>query len=110
MPPAAPTTPAATFATPSKTRPNGQVPLRDRQRRALAAICDTFVPGGDGLPSATDIGVPEALMAAVALNPRAAERKQFTQLLRLWDTALLTAAGGGGPRRFSRLLQRDRER
>jgi hypothetical protein len=32
-------------------------------RAALDAIGNTFVPGGDGLPSATEAGVPDALLA-----------------------------------------------
>jgi long-chain-alcohol oxidase len=50
--------------------------LTARARSALDAICDTFAPGGDGLPSATELGVPEALLALVGRNPRAAERRQ----------------------------------
>ena len=102
-----PQTPAATATT---ARPNGHVKLRTRQRRALEAICDTFAPGGDGLPSATEMGVPQALMQTVALNPRKAERDQVTQLLGLWDTGLLTALGGGGFNKFSSLSQADREK
>src|SRR2546423_2802080 len=89
---------------------NGQPTLKARQRRALEAICDTFAPGDHLTPSATELGVPDALMAAVELNPRAAERNQVRQLLTLWDTALLTAIGGGGLKRFSSLSQEDRER
>ena len=48
--------------------------LSAKARAALDAICDTFVPGGEGLPSATEQGVPEALLSIVARNPRAAER------------------------------------
>jgi choline dehydrogenase-like flavoprotein len=81
-----------------------------RARSALDAICDTFVPGGDGLPSATETGVPEALLALVSRNPRAAERKQVAQLLGLWDTRLLCAVAGGGVRRFTALSQEARER
>jgi choline dehydrogenase-like flavoprotein len=84
--------------------------LSSRARTALDAICDTFVPGGDGLPSATEQGVPEALLALVGRNPRAAERKQVGQLLGLWDTRLLCAIAGGGPRHFSSLSQERRER
>lgn len=102
-----PQTPAATAATAPR---NGHVKLRTRQRRALEAICDTFAPGGDGLPSATELGVPQALMQTVALNPRKAERDQVAQLLGLWDTGLLTALGGGGFNRFSSLSQADREK
>jgi long-chain-alcohol oxidase len=76
---------------------------------ALEAICDTFVPGGDGLPSATEAGVPEALLALVQRNPRAGERKQVSQLLGLWDTRLLCAVAGGGVKRFSSLSQEKRE-
>ncbi|MEA2422992.1 MAG: hypothetical protein QOF55_2091 [Thermoleophilaceae bacterium] len=104
QPPQVPPAPPAEGA-PSNGRPT----LRARQRRALEAICDTFAPGDQSVPSATELGVPEALMQAVALNPREAERKQVTQLLALWDTALLTAIGGGGFKRFSKLSQKERE-
>ncbi|HEX2161893.1 MAG TPA: GMC family oxidoreductase N-terminal domain-containing protein [Thermoleophilaceae bacterium] len=84
--------------------------LSDGQRGALAAICDTVCPGGDGLPSASELGVPEALREAVGRNPRAAERRQLAQLLSAWDSQPLTALGGGGWRRFSELSQEGRER
>lgn len=98
------TAPAPKLAT------NRHAPLRSRARRALEAICDTFAPGGDGVPSATDMGVPDALEAAVGLNPREAERRQVAQLLSLWDTPLLTALGHGGWGRFSGLSRAERER
>src|SRR5204863_3332826 len=85
------------------------VELTARQRRALEAICDTFLPRQDGLPSATELGVPQAIADALDASPRGAERKQTAQLLGLWDTALLTALGGGGFRRFSALPQERRE-
>jgi long-chain-alcohol oxidase len=84
--------------------------LTARARSALDAICDTFAPGGDGLPSATELGVPEALLALVGRNPRAAERRQVGQLLGLWDSRMLCAIAGGGWGRFSALSQADRER
>jgi choline dehydrogenase-like flavoprotein len=84
--------------------------LSARQRRALEAICDTFAPGGDGLPSASELGVPDALLDAADLNPREAERRQLRQLLSVWDTALLAALGRGGVRRFSSLPRARRER
>jgi long-chain-alcohol oxidase len=84
--------------------------LSPKARSALDAICDTFAPGGDGLPSATELGVPAALLALVSRNPRAAERKQVAQLLGLWDSHLLCAIAGGGVKRFTRLSQADRER
>lgn len=86
-----------------------QFKLTPRQRAALTAIVDTFAPGVDGLPRASQHGVVEAIEEAVASNPRAAERKQVAQLLGLWDTALLSAIGGGGLTRFSRHEQARRE-
>jgi choline dehydrogenase-like flavoprotein len=62
------------------------------------------------LPSATELGVPEALLGLVARNPRAAERKQVGQLLGLWDTRLLCAIAGAGVKRFTSLSRQDRER
>lgn len=84
--------------------------LSNRQRRALESICDTFVPGGEGMPSASQAGVPDRILEATALNPREAERKQLKQLLGLWDTSFLTALGGGGLKRFSALPQAKREK
>ena len=83
--------------------------LSAKARAALDSICDTFAPGGDGLPSATELGVPEALLGLVGRNPRAAERKQVAQLLGVWDTRLLGAIAGAGARRFSSLTQGERE-
>jgi choline dehydrogenase-like flavoprotein len=84
--------------------------LSPRQWRALEAICDTFAPGTNGAPSASQAGVPQVLIDAVARNPREAERKQVAQLLSLWDTRVLTALGGGGFDRFSELAPERRER
>jgi len=84
--------------------------LSSKSRQGLEAICDTFAPGGDGIPSATEIGVPDALLGTVDLNPRRSERRQFASLMRLWDTPALTALGGGGLRRFSELRPEERER
>jgi choline dehydrogenase-like flavoprotein len=86
------------------------VDLSPRQQRALAAICDTFVPGEDGLPSASALGVPDLLSEAVDGNPRASERKQLAQLLGLWDTKAFGALNGAGWNRFSELSQEEREK
>jgi len=85
--------------------------LSAKARSALDAICDTFVPGGDGLPSATELGVPDTLLGLVARNPRAAERKGNPALkypndrwaapvwkFRYWELADTTSA-----RRIARL-------
>jgi long-chain-alcohol oxidase len=85
--------------------------LSRRQRLALESICDTFCPPADGTPSAGELGVADALLAAVALNPRKAERSQFQQLLSVWDSKPVTALlGRGGWEHFSELPSRERER
>ena len=101
--------PGSSSTTPSRPSSLSGVELTPRQRRALEAICDTFLPRHDGLPSATELGVPQAIADALDANPREAERKQTAQLLGLWDTALLTAIGGGGLHRFSALPRERRE-
>ena len=73
-------------------------------------LCDTFFPADNGVPSASELGVVDALLGAVAANPRAAERRQLARLLTIWDPALLTGLGGGGLRRLSALDQAQRER
>ncbi len=84
--------------------------LSPRQRQAMEDICAAFCPSGDGVPSARDLGVADALADAVALNPRASERKQLAALLSLWDTPALGALGGAGLKRFSQLPVAERER
>src|SRR5437764_402081 len=84
--------------------------LVSRQYRALSEICDAFCPSGDGLPSATELGVPGAVVEAVARNPRRSERQQLAALLSLWDTAALGGVSGAGFKRFSALSREERER
>jgi long-chain-alcohol oxidase len=83
--------------------------LSPRQRRSLTAICDTFAPGVDGVPSASALGVPDAIAAALDANPREAERRQFGLLLTAFDTGPITALGGGGFAKFSALPHERRE-
>ena len=68
-----------------------------KARTALDAICDTFVPGEAGLPSATELGVPDAMLMAVGSSPSAAEQEQFAGLLDSWDES------------FASLSQKNRE-
>jgi long-chain-alcohol oxidase len=82
------------------------VDLSTRQRAALEEICETFCPSQSGLPSARELGVVEAVIAAVAAT-RPAEQKQLGMLLAAWDTPAMGFAGGAGWSRFSEL---DRER
>ena len=49
--------------------------LTPRQRRSLEAICETFCPTADGLPSATQLGVPDAVLQLAGRDPRSAARK-----------------------------------
>jgi long-chain-alcohol oxidase len=81
-----------------------------RQRRALEEICDAFCPSDPGLPSARELGVADALFAAVAVNPRESERRQLLTLLSVWDSRGLGALSGAGLKRFSSLPREDRER
>lgn len=84
--------------------------LRSRRRRALADICDTFVPGSGGRPSASRLGVPEAFLTLAETSLRGADRRQLEALLSIWNTRGATSVGGGGFRHFGDLSQEDRER
>ena len=56
-------------------------------RASLDAICDTFVPGEDGLPSATDLHVPDVILGAMGANPSADVREGFAGLIEGWNPA-----------------------
>ena len=73
-----------------------------RSTRSATPSC----PGEEGLPSATDCGVPEAMLMAVGSSPSKAERDGFAGLLDAWDTQL----GGSAESPFSSLSQAERER
>jgi hypothetical protein len=83
--------------------------LTARQQRALEEIIDAFCPAGNGAPSARELKVAEAVVAAVALNPRESERRQLAMLLSLWDSRPLGALGGAGLKHFSSLPREQRE-
>jgi long-chain-alcohol oxidase len=78
--------------------------LSRRQQAALVAICDTFAPGLDGLPAASEAGVPEEFVGALGRHPRKAEVRDILRLLSSWEHAARP------PRRFSSLSQAERER
>ncbi len=61
------------------------IQLSGAARASLDAICDTFVPGENGLPSATEIGVPEVILGAMGANPSAEVRDGFAGLIEGWD-------------------------
>jgi choline dehydrogenase-like flavoprotein len=84
------------------------VELSSRQRAALEAICETFCPAGDGLPSVGELGVVEAIVTAISATRRS-EQQQLRMLLNAWDTQLMGALGGGGWERFSAMPREQRE-
>ncbi|MGE5746324.1 MAG: GMC family oxidoreductase N-terminal domain-containing protein [Solirubrobacterales bacterium] len=61
------------------------ITLSTGARASLDAICDTFVPGESGLPSATEIGVPDVILEAIGANPSADVRDGFAGLIEGWD-------------------------
>lgn len=77
--------------------------------RALAAIVDTFVPGGNGLPSGSELGIPERLRAEVEALGRPALLRQLQLLLRAIEQPVGSLALAGRPAAFSKLSQADRE-
>ena len=78
------------------------IQLSDGARASLDAICDTFVPGVDGLPSATDVHVPDVILGAMGGNPSAEVRDGFAGLLEGWDP---TFASGSKEDRERLLLE-----
>jgi len=85
--------------------------LTAKQRAALELICDTFAPGdGHGLPSATDLGVPDVMLKMLSRDPDPAGGKQLATLLGIWDSPLFGLFAGAGPRSFSKLSPADREK
>ncbi len=74
------------------------ITLSEGGRRSLDAICDTFVPGENGLPSATDLHVPDVILGAMGANPSADVRDGFAGLIEGWDQG------------FASLPQDERER
>ena len=77
--------------------------LSRRQHAALVAICDTFAPGLDGLPPASEAGVPAAVVGAFERHPRKRELQEILRLLSVWEHAARP------PRRFSSLPLAARE-
>src|SRR5947199_682147 len=84
--------------------------LSARQRRALEDICAAFCPSGDGLPSARELRVADAIGEAISRNPRASERRQLAALLGAWNSPVLGSLGGVGLKSFGSLPQPQRER
>jgi long-chain-alcohol oxidase len=66
--------------------------LSEGARASLDAICDTFVPGMDGLPSATDLHVPDVILGAMGGNPRTEVRDGFAGLIEGWDPTFASSS------------------
>jgi choline dehydrogenase-like flavoprotein len=79
------------------------------RRRALAALTDTFLPGGDGLPSASELGIPDRILAEVEGLGRPALRRELDLLLGVVETPAGGLLLGRQPRPFSRLAHAERE-
>ncbi|HVH64646.1 MAG TPA: GMC family oxidoreductase [Candidatus Acidoferrum sp.] len=82
--------------------------MSDRDR-ILSALCDTFVPGADGLASASSMGVPARLRAEVAALDRPADIAELDRLLDTVDSPVMNLLLTGRPVRFSSLTQEQRE-
>ncbi|MDQ6714430.1 MAG: GMC family oxidoreductase N-terminal domain-containing protein [Candidatus Dormibacteraeota bacterium] len=78
--------------------------------RALAAVCDTFVPGDqDRLPSASALGVPQRLRSEIEALHQPALLREFDRLLDTIDSPVLNAVLSGRAVRFSSLSREQRE-
>jgi long-chain-alcohol oxidase len=84
--------------------------LTPRQQHSLQLICDTFAPAEDGWPSASELGVPQAIADAMDFNPRRGDHKQFLQLLNFWDSQLHSMISVARASRFSTLPEDARVR
>src|ERR1700732_2673970 len=84
--------------------------LTPRQQQSLQLICDTFAPRADGWPSASELGVPQAIADAMDFNPRRGDHKQFLQLLDFFDSQLHSIISVKRSSRFSALPEETRVR
>jgi choline dehydrogenase-like flavoprotein len=82
--------------------------VTDRDR-ALAALCDAFVPGDADLPSASRLGVHRILRAEVTALGRPALVAELDQLLDTVESPLLNLALTGRAARFTSLGHAQRE-
>ena len=71
----------------------------------MQSLCDTFAPAADGWPSASDLGIPAAIVNSLSASPRANQRDEFLQLLNLWDSRLHSLFTVGRLAGFSSLPQ-----
>ncbi|GAB2976859.1 GMC family oxidoreductase N-terminal domain-containing protein [Nocardioides montaniterrae] len=81
----------------------------EKQIAAMRLIADTFVPGTDDMPAASETRSVDFALRMAERNPRAAEVKQLKLLLAGWNSRGLGLALTGKPRRFSDLPTAERE-
>ncbi len=84
--------------------------MNDGRLATLAAICDTFVPASDGLPSASALGVPQLIRSELAALGRPSLVGELDLLLRLVENRVANLGLVGRPVRFSSLSPDGRER
>src|SRR2546428_690239 len=79
------------------------------RERALAAVCDTFVSGGAGLPAASALGVPRLLRSEVEALGRPAVVAELDRFLDVIESPLLNVALFRRAVRFTDLGPAERE-
>jgi len=62
--------------------------LTAAQQRSLEAICDTFAPAEDGWPSASEMGVADAIAEALPDPAITGRSEALLQLLDIWNSRL----------------------
>lgn len=77
--------------------------------RTLAHVVDGFAPGGDGLPSASELGIHRLILGEVRALGKPALERQLGLLLGLFESPLANVALVGRPVRFSALDGPSRE-
>ncbi len=88
--------------------PNGLKVLSAREFSILSAVADRVCPSHQGSPSASDVGVPQAVDGLVAgLHP--ADIAEFKQALAIVENALVNAVFMGQPRPFTQLSADDQD-
>src|SRR5271155_3617382 len=84
--------------------------LSEKQMKALRAICEAFAPAQDGWPSAGEMGVPEALAAALPDPAVTGRTEPLLKLLDIWDSRLHGLFAAKQLARFSTLSAEGRHR
>jgi long-chain-alcohol oxidase len=84
--------------------------LSEKQMKALRAICEAFAPAQDGWPSAGEMGVPEALAAALPDPAVTGRPEPLLKLLDIWDSRLHGLFAAKQLARFSTLSAEGRHR